>query len=123
MGTFLEINDTLQISKEQGFPGELDINKHLKTPYKVDGFKDKTFKFSNKPGIRYYHQPPVRVFLVENVDNKWIYWGLVHLESVTYDYINKTTSGEYKIISLYSPEEMKKAQDLIDGRPEFYYFN
>ena len=28
MGSFIEINDTLQISKEQGFPEELDYEQH-----------------------------------------------------------------------------------------------
>ena len=30
MGSYVEINDTLQITKEQGFPEELDWKKHLK---------------------------------------------------------------------------------------------
>lgn len=28
MGSYIEINDTLQITKEQGFPKELDWKKH-----------------------------------------------------------------------------------------------
>ena len=32
MGSFIELNDTLRISKTQGFPGELDLQKHLETP-------------------------------------------------------------------------------------------
>lgn len=107
MGSFIEINDTLQISKEQGFPTELEINKHIEKPYALESLKDKVFEFSNKSGIRYYHQPPVRVFLVENINGKWLYWGLVHILSITHDYINKTTSGEFKIIYINTPEEMK----------------
>ena len=33
MGSYVEINDTLQITKQQGFPKELDWKKHLKVPY------------------------------------------------------------------------------------------
>ena len=29
MGSFIEINDTLRITKEQGFPKELDYEKHI----------------------------------------------------------------------------------------------
>jgi hypothetical protein len=122
MGSCIEINDTLQISKEQGFPAELEIDKHLKNPYSLDDFKDKVFKFSNKSDIRFYHQPPVRVFLVENIEGKWLYWGLVHILSITHNYLDKTTSGEYKIIYLNTPEEMKKAHDLIDRNPKTNYF-
>ena len=33
MGSYVELNDTLQITKEQGFPEELDWKQHLKNPY------------------------------------------------------------------------------------------
>ncbi len=29
MASFIEVNDTLRITKEQGFPKELDYNKHI----------------------------------------------------------------------------------------------
>jgi len=123
MGSIIEINDTLQITKEQGFPKELEIQKHLKTPVTMGPFEDKVFEFSNKPNIRFYHIPPVRVFLVENLNGKWIYWGLVHILEVKHDYINKTTSGKYRIIYINSTEEMKEAHKLIDQNPETSYFN
>ena len=122
MGSYIEINDTLQISKEQGFPIELKIDRHLRTPYVLDDLKDKVFKFSNKPSIRLYHQPPVRVFLVENINGKWLYWGLVHILSTAHNYLDKTTSGEFKISYVNTPEEMKKAHDLIDRNPDTNYF-
>lgn len=123
MGSIIEINDTLQITKEQGFPGELEIEKHLETPLTVESFKDEVFEFSDKPNIRFYQMPPVRVFLVENLNDKWIYWGLVHILEIKHDYINKTTSGKYKIIYINSPEEMKEAHKLIDQNPDTAYFN
>lgn len=122
MGSFIEINDTLQITKEQGFPTELDINKHLKSPIIINSLKEKVYKFSNKDGVRLFHQPPTRVFLVENINDKWIYWGLAHILTVHHDYIQKTTSGEYQIIHLNSPEEMRTAYQLIDQRPDKNYF-
>jgi len=122
MASFIEINDTLQLTKEQGFPAELDVERHLKTPYNLGDFNGKVFEFKNKPEIRIYKIPPVRNFLVENRDGKWIYWGLIHVLEITHDYANKTTSGKFKIIYLYSPDEMKNAHELIDRNKETSYF-
>ena len=52
MGSYIEINDTLQITKEQGFPVELNWKQHLKNPYTAEQFKDKVFEFKNKSNIR-----------------------------------------------------------------------
>ena len=98
MGTIIETNDTLQITKEQGFPLELNLESHLINPVTADSLAGKIFEFKDKPKIRVYHQPPVRNFLVENIDGKWVYWGLVHILEITHDYENKTTSGKFKII-------------------------
>lgn len=114
MGSIIALNDTLQITKEQGFPGILNLEKHLKTPFKTEDFEGKIFEFCNKSGIRVYKNPPVRNFLVENREGKWIYWGLVHITEIKHDYISKTTSGKFKIIYIYTPEEMKTAYNLID---------
>jgi hypothetical protein len=83
MGSFIELNDTLQITKKQGFPEVLDLEKHLKTPFTAEQFNDKVFTFQSKPGVRIYHLPPVRNFFAENRDGKWIYWGLVHILETT----------------------------------------
>lgn len=123
MATFVELNDTLQLTKEQGFPEELDLEKHLKSPFTVKDFEGRVFEFKNKPEVRVYKIPPVRNFLVENRKGKWIYWGLVHILETTCDYVKKTTSGKFKIIYIYSPEEMKKAHDLIDRDKETRYFD
>jgi hypothetical protein len=122
MGSFIEINDTLQITKEQGFPKELVIDRHLQNPYFLENFKDIVFEFSNKPAIRLYKAPPVRNFLVENINGKWIYWGLCHVIETTCGYIDKTTSGKFKIIYINTPEEMKKVHELIDRNPDTNYF-
>jgi len=121
MGSFIEINDTLQLTKEQGFPAQLNLERHLKKPYKTKNFSGKIFKFRNKPGIRIYQAPPVRNFLVENKNGKWLYWGLVRVVEITHDYARKTTSGKFKIMYLYSSDEMKKAHDLIDRNDKTRY--
>ena len=114
MGSFIEINDTLQISIEEGFPKELDYEQHKIKPFTADDFKDKVFEFKNKPKIRIYKLPPVRNFLVQNINGKWLYWGLIHVIEVVHDNIKQTTSGKFKIIYIYTPEEMKHAHKLID---------
>ncbi len=48
MGSFIENNDTLQITKEQGFPAELDVQTHLRSPYKTEDFEGKIFTFNKK---------------------------------------------------------------------------
>ncbi|OGK18122.1 hypothetical protein A3G67_01585 [Candidatus Roizmanbacteria bacterium RIFCSPLOWO2_12_FULL_40_12] len=122
MGSFVELNDTLQLTKEQGFPSELNLEKHLKKPYRLADFKDRVFSFNGKPDVRIYKLPPVRNFLVENRGGKWICWGLVHILETTCDYVNKTTSGKFKIIRIYTPEEMKTAFELTVPQPELNYF-
>jgi len=111
MGSFIEMNDTLRINKEQGFP--LDIAKHLNNQYKAEDFQNKVFDFTDKKDIRIYKVPPVRNFLVEDIGGKWLYWGLCHIVEIKHDYINKTTSGKFKIIYINSPKEMKDAFHLI----------
>lgn len=122
MGGLIEINDTLLISKDQGFPRELDIATHLVKPYTTGDFIEKIFAFSGKPKVRVYKIPPVRNFLVEDIGGKWLYWGLVHIIEVTSDYVNQVTSGKFKIIYLNTPDEMKKAYELIDRNPHNNYF-
>lgn len=113
MGSFIELNDTLRISREQGFPEFLDIEKHLKKPYTLDDVKDKVFEFTAKENLRVYQQPPVRNTLVEFLDGKWLYWGLCYITEITHDYENHVTSGKYKIVQLNTPEEMKMHFKLV----------
>ncbi|MBU0953081.1 MAG: hypothetical protein KKA90_01515 [Nanoarchaeota archaeon] len=123
MGSLIEINDTLQISKEQGFPEVLDYEKHKIKPFTADDFKDKIFEFRDKPKIRIYKLPPVRNFLVQNIGGKWLYWGLVHVLEIHHDNVKRTTSGKFKIIYIYTPEEMKQAHKLIDRNKETDFLN
>ncbi len=123
MGSFFEINDTLQLTREQGFPVELDIARHLLSPIELSEFTKRVFEFKNKKDVRIYQATPTRNFLVENRAGKWIYWGLCEILEITQDYVNKTTSGKFKITYINSPAEMKKAFDLIDRRLEFNHFS
>ena len=123
MGSFFETNDTLQLTDEQGFPKELNYQKHKVKPLTAKDFEGRVFEFKNKPKIRIYHMPPVRNFLVQNIGGKWLYWGLVHVIEVTHNNVNQTTSGKFKIIYINTPEEIRIAHDLIDRNTETNYFS
>ena len=123
MGSFIELNDTLQISKEQGFPEELDYELHKLKQFVASDFEGKIFEFKNKPKIRVYQLPPVRNFLVQNIDGEWLYWGLIHVTEVIHNNLDQTTSGKFKIIYIYTPEEMKQTHKLIDRNKDTDYLN
>lgn len=124
MGSFVELNDTLQITVQQGFPaGLLDVGKHRTKPIALDSVKDKVFEFRDKPGARIYHQAPTRVFLVHNLDGKWIYWGTIIVleQTIAWDGKNYKTSGKYRITKIYSPEyqEQVTKNDTSPGKSYF----
>ena len=119
MGSYIELNDTLQITTEQGFPKELNLEQHLKKPFNVDDFKNKIFEF-RKSNIRIYHAAPIRVFLAHNIDGKWLHWGKVHILEQTIHAESKTTTGKFKIIQIYSPQFMKiKNIEDVDEDKQF----
>ena len=114
MGSFVEINDTLQITTEQGFPADLlDFERHRREPITLADVSETVFTFRNKPRARLFQLDPVRVYYVHNVDRKWLFWGRILIQSQT---IEKeldgegnwagewTTSGAYRIIDVYDPE-------------------
>ena len=121
MGSFIEFNDTLQITTEQGFPKELNLKEHQKKPFRVEDFKNRIFDFKNKEGIRLYHPAPQRVFLVHNINGKWLYWGHVHIIEQTIHADTKTTSGKFKIVKIYDPEYQKMiSKNEVDKGKEYF---
>lgn len=106
MGSFIEFNDTLQLTTEQGFPKELKLQRHLVKPFTTEDFKDRVFLF-HKPNMRIYHPAPTRCFLVHNIDDKWLYWGHCQIIEQTIHAESKTTSGKFIITKIYTPEHQK----------------
>ena len=105
MGSLIEINDTLKISKEEGFPCELHLEDYVRDVVVVTKeFLRIEFSF-RKEGERLYHRPPARVFLVEEIDGKWLYWGHALITRLTLS--DGMTQGAFKIIKLYDPEYQK----------------
>ncbi|HLC36861.1 MAG TPA: hypothetical protein VJK05_04625 [archaeon] len=125
MGSFIELNDTLQITKEQGFPVDiLDLKTHRKNPIKLEEVKDKIFEFHDKAKARIYHHSPVRCFLVQNIEGKWIYWGTILILEQTIkgdSKENHSTSGKYKIIQIYEPGFQEQITKIECGK-ELSYF-
>lgn len=104
----IKLNDTLNITIEQWFPKELDREHHLQDPYVLSDFVHQEYSF-DKPLPRIYCLPPTRVFLVQNIDGKWIkWWHCLVTEQTIYDNGNKT-KWKFKIIKIYDPEYMKLA--------------
>lgn len=115
MGTNVELNDTLLITEAQGFPAELlNRENHVLRPVAPKQLEGETFKFADKDGPRIFHLDPVRVYLVQNIDGKWLFWGKAFVVSQT---IEKklgpngewkpgdwVTSGKYKIVEVFEPE-------------------
>lgn len=122
MGSFIEFNDTLQLTSAQGFPKELDLQKHRKKPFTEKDFNGRIFEFKNKPNMRLYHPSPTRVFLVHNINGKWLYWGHAHIIEQTIHSKSKTTSGKFRIVKIYTPEyqelvsrnEMRKGTEFFN---------
>jgi hypothetical protein len=125
MGSFVELNDTLQITDAQGFPSEiLDLERHRKEPIKLSEVEGKIFEFHDKSSARIYHHSPTRCFLVHNIDGKWIYWGtILVLEQTISGESQEThkTSGKYKIIQIYEPEFQEQITKHECGEERSYF--
>lgn len=103
MGSKIELNDTLKISKERGLPKELTLEDHLRNPEATfEKVKGRLFEFWND-GERLYNRPPTRVFLVEEMaGGKWLYWG--HAMVIQQTVEAGETRGKFEIVKIYEPE-------------------
>ena len=121
MGCFYEINDTLLLTHDQGFPSNVfSYEEHVKNPVTIDQVKDMVFHFKAKPTARLFQLDPVRVFFYENTTNdKWLAWGQVLIQSLHIEHVKHTpppagdaiqfqpgdwmTSGTFKMLEVYDP--------------------
>ncbi|MBI2943834.1 MAG: hypothetical protein HYY25_06510 [Candidatus Wallbacteria bacterium] len=106
MGTQIEINDTLKLTAERGFPVSPEVGQ--------------TYDFS-LPGARLFHRPPVRVFLVEELGGKWKFAGHALIVSQTIDSEADRTSGRFRILKLYDAEYARLAT-LHESPPGKSYY-
>ncbi len=122
MGSVIEINDTLKISKERGFPRDLRLEDHIKSPGSSRAFIGKEFDFWNKDE-RLYIRCPARVFLVEEmVDGRWLYWGNAFVVKQTVE--KDKTSGRYRISKIYLPDFQRRitVEESPSGKSYFEEF-
>lgn len=130
MGSPIEINDTLQLTAEQGFPCEfLNREKHCRNPLKIEELRGKLFSFL-KEDARLYHLDPVRVFLVENINGKWLFWGHALMQSQEIRKRNSgdkwksgewETAGTFVIDQIYEPEFQKQVTINQSPRGKSYF--
>jgi hypothetical protein len=92
MGSLIEINDTLKITTEQGMPEIIELGKR--------------YSFS-LPDERLFHRPPVRVFLVHEINGYWKYIGHVHIVEQTINADSRSTNGFFEVIKLYDSDYAK----------------
>ena len=80
----------------------LNLKKHQQKPISLNEVKEMVFEFHNKDGARIYHSAPCRVFLVHNINGKWLYWGkIVMLEqTISWDGKGHKTSPPSPLCSL-----------------------
>ena len=111
MGSTLELNDTLLLSTEQGFPEDLlNLQQHQEQGISLSQLTGQTFTFT-KDGARVFHLDPVRVFLVQKIQGKWLFWGNALIQSQT---ICKSqsdgqwiTTGQFIVSKIYDPETQR----------------
>jgi hypothetical protein len=125
VGSFVEFNDSLVISTEQGFPADLfDIKRQKTNPVTLEEVENCVFTFYDKKNARIYHLDPVRVFLYQFLQNeervgKWLAWGEILIQSQTIaknpvvkdhdasdlgDPNQWVTSGSYKMLKVFDPD-------------------
>ncbi len=106
MGTPIIINDTLKLTKEQGFPEHPEVGKRYH------------FKRGKQ---RLYNRAPTRVHLVEEVDGKWIQRGQALVWRLTIDVEHDETSGEFEIIKLYSEDYSRTITPIESPEGKSFY--
>lgn len=104
MGSKLELNNILQVTTEQGFPPELDLARHRRTPLTAADFEGQVFAFHDKPGERFYQSAPLVCSLAHNIDGRWLFWGKIAvIEQTIHSGEQPTTSGRYRIVEIFPP--------------------
>lgn len=114
MGSSVEINDTLQFTVDQGFPRDvLERESHVRNPVTAADLKGRIFDFHGKPGARLFQLAPVRVYFVQNLGGKWLFWGKIAIieqmisQSIVANQPWKegdwVTSGKFTVLEIYDP--------------------
>jgi hypothetical protein len=92
MGSLIELNDTLKLKRNAGFPP--DIREGAMYEFAIDG-------------RRLYNLNPSRVFLVEEVDGKWNYVGHALILTQCIDTVNDKTTGRFQVTRVYPQDYVR----------------
>lgn len=106
MGSHIEINDTLKLTRERGMPAEPTVGERY------------AFRL---PDERLYHRPPTRVFLVEEIDGKWKHIGQGFVWEQTIHSDTHETSGIFEVTTLYDPEYAKMVSNVDSPKGKSFY--
>ena len=88
MGSVIEFNDTLKI-KTKDIPNDLVVGQEY------------SFKLHDR---RIFHLHPIRVFLVEEINEKWNYLGHAQVLEITINAKDNKTCGKLSVAKLYDKE-------------------
>jgi hypothetical protein len=86
MGSVIEINDTLKLTRDEGLPATPKLGE--------------VYAFT-KSERRLYHLKPTRVFLVEEKQGLWNFIGHAEILELTMDAEKDQTRGRFVITQIY----------------------
>lgn len=138
MGCFYELNDTLLLTADQGFPSDVfNYERHIVDPVKLSDVQDRVFQFTGKVTARAFQLDPVRVFFFERTSNdKWLAWGEVLIQSLTIEHVKEThtpgnaiafqpgdwkTSGTFKFLKVFDPD-YQRIFTMNEAPPAWNFF-
>ncbi len=118
MGSTIELNDTLLLTPDQGFPADLlEWGQDRREPIGLSSVAGATFHFTGKAGARLFHLAPTRVYLVQNISKKRLFGGkaLIVAQAIQKAFGADgewagqwTTSGSFTISDLYQPDYQER---------------
>ena len=125
MASYVEMNDRLILKEVQGFPHELNLKKHRENPLKAEDFYGRTFGFYGKPGKRIYNHSPDTCFLIQDIEDQWLYWGKIIILEQTKSgrsERNQITSGKFEITDIYDPmyQEIITRRESPSSRKSYF---
>ncbi len=123
MGSEVEFKDILKLTTEEGFPGSLSLNRHIRNPDSARDLVGLAFNFRKrrKPGEApaIYHDEYGKTILVQDVDGKWLFWGHAAVTELTRT--PEYMSGKAEVRQIYHPEfqRMMTIEESPDGKSYF----
>ena len=106
MGSIIEINDTLKLTRERGMPADPKIGERYH------------FRL---PDERLYNRAPNRVYLVEEIDGKWKHIGQAFVWEQTIHADTHETSGIFEVTILYDKDYARRVSQVDSPKGKSFY--